>query len=270
MTIVPYQVEIAGQRYKENEDIKADEALKIISRQSVPPKIIPPSMDDYIDIYTRLAHTHDAIISIHSSREMFTSWQHARDAAEQLAGHCKIAVIDSRTIGPAQALLVRAAIRAIDDLSDFDAIVRHVRGAVDRLFSTYFVETVDYLQNQKVMSPSHTILGALLGIKPLLAVEEGELVAIEKVKTRTQAIERLCEFAVEFTDVEDAVILHGVPAPNDQLRTLQDRLAEAFDGRTFPTMLYDVSLAALIGTDATGVVILEEDLGGFEDDFQKD
>ena len=166
-------------------------------------------------------------------------------------------------------MLVRAAVTAIQHEETVDDVVKAVRGAVDRIYSAYYVETTGYLLHNKIMSASHAILGSLLGIKPFLTIEDGHLMLIEKVRTRAQAVERLVEFVAEFTDLEDVVILQHKAHMSEQTRMLQDRLALEFAGRHFPYTVYGASLAALIGADATGIVILEgetESLGS-EDDF---
>jgi fatty acid-binding protein DegV len=128
---------------------------------------------------------------------------------------------------------------------------------------------MDYLMQNKIMEASHSILGTMLGVKPVLTIEHGRLSAMEKVRTRIQAIERLVEFAIEFTNVDDAMIVQHKPFLTEQTRMLQDRLAIEFPGRTFPYMLYGPSLAALIGVDAIGLVMLEHeiDIDRIEDDF---
>jgi DegV family protein with EDD domain len=265
VTIVPNRITIAGKTYREGVDLSAEDAFRLMAHQSTPPVVQSPTEADYLEVYTRLARTSDAIISIHATREMYPSWARAKNAAQQLAG-TKIMVIDSQTLSAGQGMLIRVAVKAIEEMDNVDDVVREIRGAVERTYSVYYVETMNYLLQNKIMSPSHTILGAMMGIKPFLTIEDGRLTPMEKVRTRIQAVERLVEFAIEFTDIDDAVILQHKPYMSEQTRMLQDRLAVEFPGRHFPYALYGPSLAALIGTDATGLVVLETELAGEDDD----
>lgn len=267
ITIVPNKLVIAGKTYREGVDISADEALQLIANQPKPPTVIPPTSAEFSEVYRRLARNASAIISIHASREIFAAWQNARMAAQQLAGRCEIEVIDSQTLCAAQGMLVRLAARIIPQETDLEAIIRIVRGAVDRVYSVYYVETLDYLLFNRIMSPSHTLLGTLLGIKPFLTVEEGVLVPIEKVRTRPQAVDQLVEFLVEFADIEDIAILQHRPHMTEQTRLLQDRLALEYPGLPLSHITYSASLAALIGADATGLAVLEKEADTFDDDF---
>ncbi len=126
--------------------------------------------------------------------------------------HCPLMVIDSRTISTGLALLVKLAVRTIESGVDFDEVVRVTRGAVDRLYAVYFAESMDYLMHNHIMPQSHSILGMMLGLKPVIALEEGKIVPIEKVRTRTQGPSRIVEFAVEFTDIDDVMIAQRASA----------------------------------------------------------
>ena len=97
----------------------------------------------------------------------------------------------------------------------------------------------------------------MLDIKPFLTIEEGELMPMEKVRTQAQAIDKLVEFVSEFAAVEKLVILQNTPYPTDRTRLLQDRLAAEFPGTSFPVAIDGPSLAAMIGPDATGIVVCE-------------
>jgi fatty acid-binding protein DegV len=83
------------------------------------------------------------------------------------------------------------------------------------------------------------------------------LIPMEKVRTQVQAVDKLVEFVTEFSVIERLVILQNTLYSTEQTRLLRDRLAAEFPGRYFPAMLYGPSLAALIGADATGIVIYE-------------
>jgi hypothetical protein len=62
---------------------------------------------------------------------------------------------------------------------------------------------------------------------------------------------------VEFVDLEDVLILNHRTYMSEQTRALQDRLTAEFGEKHFPYAVYSPSLAALIGADGTGLVVLE-------------
>jgi len=267
VTVVPYQLEIAGTRYQEDIDLTPEESMRLIKSQSKPPTLIAPTEEDYVEVYTRLSRVYDGIISIHTSREMTDSWQHAQRAAQRVSGECEIVAIDSRSICAGQGMLVRLAGQAALDRLDYEDAVQKVRDAVDRIYTAFYTDSLEYLYANGIMSQSRAILGAMLKIKPILSVEEGKAMVIEKVRTRSQAIDRIIEFLVEFDDIDDAMIVQNRTHITEQARQLQDRLSVEFPGRHFPYTMYGMALSVLFGGDATGVMVLESEMEAFENDF---
>ncbi len=259
VTIVPNRITVGGKTYREGVDLSHEDLLRLMSRSKTPPVIIPPTEADYAKAYAQALRHNAAVLSIHTSREMLPNWYNARKAAQPLMANSAFAVIDSRTICVAQGLLVEIALQLAQQNVPFDDIVRQVRGAVERLYAIYYSESLDALMHSGVMNSAHSILGTMLGIKPFLAIENGLLRPIEKVRTRAQAIDRIVEFSIEFDDIKQAVILHNKSAPSETTRLLQERLKTELEGREFPTTVYTPTLAAMIGTDAHGFVILENE-----------
>lgn len=262
ITVVPNRIMLAGKTYREGIDIAHEDVLRAMSRTKATLKVTPPSESDYIKAYAQATRGSTAVLSIHTSREMTQNWYNARKAAQPLMANAHLAVIDSRTICAAQGLLVETALSLAQELTSFDELVRRVRGAVDRLYSIYYSESLDSLVQSNVLSASHSILGSMLGIKPFLAVENGIIQPIEKVRTRAQAIDRIVEFSIEFDNIERAVIVHSKAALSETVRLLHERLKTEFAGRDFPISVYTPTLAAMIGPDAHGFTILER-----EDDY---
>ncbi|MCY3782028.1 MAG: DegV family EDD domain-containing protein [Chloroflexi bacterium] len=267
VTILPNIIEIGGRRFQEDIDINTEEAFQLISQLDAPPKVIPPSENDYAELFARLSHFCDAVISVHPSRELSDSWRNGRLAAQQVNGSCEIAVIDSQSLCAGQGMLIRVAARAAQEQETAEAVVHTVRQAVNRIYSVYCIENVNFLCANGFMKPSHAILSQHLDIKPFVSLEDGQIIVIEKVRTRSEIIERLVEFLVEFTELEDAVVLQDKKHISEETRIMQDRLALEFPGQHFPFAMYSATMASYLGTKATGVAVLEKEGDTFDDEF---
>ncbi|MBL8133000.1 MAG: DegV family protein [Anaerolineae bacterium] len=267
VTVLPNLLTINGKSFREGVDISHDEAFRLMAQGAQKATVTPPSPADYAAAFERLSRDHDGIISIHVSREMSDSWQNAQIAAQGFPGHNRVVVIDSHTLAEAQRMLVSLAAREALRQDSVDEIVRILRGAIEQLYIVFFVESIDALLHHRILPPSQTVLGAMLNIKPILSVENGRLIAIEKVRTRVQAVERLVEFVIEFTDIADAVILQNRTLITEPTRMLQERLQAEFPQVRFPYTMYGASLAALIGLDATGLAVLENPGARIDDGY---
>ena len=267
VTILPNTIEISGKRYREDLDIETEEAFKKMSQLGASPVVTPPSENDYGELYARLSHICDAVISVHPSRELSASWQNGRLAAQQVSGNCEIAVIDSQSLCAGQGMLIRVAARAAREHDSVEDIIQAVRNAVNRIYSVYCVDDVSFLRANGFMKASHAILSGHLDIKPFVSLEDGKIIVIEKVLSRAEVIERLVEFLVEFTELEDAVVLQDQKQISDETRIMQDRLALEFPGQHFPYTMYSTTMASYLGTAATGVAVLEKAGDEFDYDF---
>ncbi len=267
VTILPNIIEIGGKQYQEGIDLGTEEAFALMARHVSPPKVRPPSENDYAELFTRLSHFCDAVISVHPSRELSESWRNGRLAAQQVNSGCEIAVVDSQSLCAGQGMLIRVAARAAQELGSAEDVIQTVRQAVNRIYSVYCIGDVSFLRANGLMKPSHAILSKHLEIMPFVSLEDGQIIVIEKIRGRADVIERLVEFLVEFTELEDAVVLQDQKRISEETRIMQDRLALEFPGQHFPFTMYSATMASLLGPRATGVAVLEKESDDLDDDF---
>jgi len=259
ITVVPYQVTIDGESYRDGIDISPEAVLKAVADRETAVQIQAPTVQTYVDLYTRLLRQGRSVISIHTSRQLTKSWANATAAVNQLAAQAKITVIDSENVCAAQGMLVKVAYDSSQNGTLAEDIERLVRGATDRLFTMYCLDSVHHLTGDDLFRQSHIILGDMLGIKPFVTLEEGKLKIVEKVKTFAQAVERLVEFAIEFEDIEESAIIRNKALTLDAARMLKDRYVTEFARQPFPEVNCGSVLACLVGADILGVAILEKE-----------
>lgn len=255
--VVPLTIELGSQSFREGIDIDPDSFFRLVSHGSPAATLAAPPVDMFAELYRQLNRETDQILSLHISRQMSQTWEHARVASKTLLGRCEIVALDSMTTSVGLALLVETAAQAAESGADLDEIVRMIRAMLPHIYSVFYVESLNYLRYNGLLSEAQSILGTMLDIKPFLTIEEGELIPMEKVRTQTQAIDKLVEFVAEFSALDRLVILQNAPYPTDRTRQLQDRLAAEFPGRHFPVMMYGPSLVTMIGPDGMGVVVHE-------------
>jgi fatty acid-binding protein DegV len=82
---------------------------------------------------------------------------------------------------------------------------------------------------------------------------------MEKVRSRERAIDKLVEFASEFSYIERIAILQSTPYPTEQTKMLQERLEPIVTGHEFPILLYGPLLASHIGPDGMGLIVYEDE-----------
>jgi DegV family protein with EDD domain len=209
--------------------------------------------------YERLSRETSEILVIPSSSQLSKGYARAESTARSFLGRSRIMVLDSMTVSWGLGLMVQAAAKAAAEGQALDDIVRLVRGILPHIYLVFFVERLDYLERGGRVGSAQALLGTILQIKPLLLVEDGDIIPMEKVRTRMMAIEKLADFVTEFASIQRIVILTS--PVTGQMADLIDELCEqlnlALPGRDFPVIEYDPILACHLGPEALGVLVYE-------------
>jgi DegV family protein with EDD domain len=255
--VVPINIQLSGEKYLEGIEIDSDELFRRLSYGAPYPMSVAPDLAVFEKLYAELHEQTDRILAIHVSGRLSKTVQKSEMGAEAFLGRCKIEVIDSMTTSVGLGILVKAAAEAANNGASLDDIVRLVRGMIPHIYLVFYVETMDYLERSGRIGKAQAILGSMLNIKPILFMEDGDIIPLEKVRTTEKAIEKLFEFVAEFDNLEQTAIIQGNKYPNKDARTLQERLTQSFPLLDFPIIQYGPDLATRVGPNALGIVVYE-------------
>jgi len=257
ITVVPLTVRVGEETYRDEGAGWHEELLARMATERVRPEIVGPTTADLRAVYARLTRATDQIISIHSSARLSDTVRNARAAAAEFLGRCDIIVMDSQTTSLGLAILAQEAAEMARSGHHREEILRRIRGMIPRIYVVMFTDSLDYLEHSGRISPAQCILGTMLEIKPFLAIEDGEIIPMEKVRSREKGVDKLAEFAGEFSTVEKIAILQPTSYPTDETLVLQERLQGFFPGMEFPILVYGPLLASHVGPDGLGLVTYE-------------
>ena len=253
--VLPMKIHVGQKTLRDGIDITAQDFFQKAEHAPAPPTTTPPSPREFEEAFAELTRQSDEVVAIFVSSKLSQTFRIATRAAAPLLGRSKIVIIDSQLITVGLGMLVTAAAQAAADGASLDDVVRLVRGLIPRIYIAFFVETLDYLERGGRVGKAQALLGGMLNIKPLLILEEGEIVALEKVRTRQKAIEKLVEFITEFTRIERMVILHST-TPED-VKLLIEQINLVLPNLDISVDNYGPVMATHLGPNALGVVVYE-------------
>lgn len=106
----------------------------------------------------------------------------------------KIIVVDSLAASAGFGLLLYLAIQKKESGADIDALEAYVKDTIPHLCHWFTVDDLVYLKRGGRVSPAAAFIGGMLGIKPVLHVDdEGHLVPVTKVRGRKASIKALAD-----------------------------------------------------------------------------
>ena len=253
--VLPLKIQLGSETFREGTDISPEQFLARLGRPGTYPTTISPTVADFHRVYDELSHTSSGVLSLHVSDQLEEVVGTARRAKGSFVGRCRIEVMDCETISHGQGILVKAAAEAAAAGKGIDDVVRLMRGMIPHVYSIFFVETLDFVEHDGRIGEAQALLGTMLRVKPLLTVEDGDIIPLEKVRTRELAVEKLLDFIAEFSHIEELAILQNLYTADT--RDMLERLELLFPNREVPIYTYGPSLAVHLGPTAMGAVIYE-------------
>lgn len=255
VTVLPVRIRLGDQVYRDGLDIDRSSLYRQLAQGAGRPFLEPPPAEAFQAAYSRLLKSTDQVMSLHLSSRLSKTAQVAQETARGFLGRSKITVIDSSTISWGLELLLRLATQAAQRGATVEDIVRLVRGTIPHIYMVFYTDNPEYMGYQRRLGAMRTQADPLSGLKPLLIMEEGEIVPMERVRIRGKPMERLLEFVSEFARFDRATILQG--RLSDGAQSLFEHLLEEFPEKRLEIKPYGLALATFVGPDALGIGVYE-------------
>ena len=151
------------------------------------------------------------IISVLLSSGISGAVSSAHAAAKEMPG-VRIEIVDSQTASAAHMLAVEAGARALADGADFDKAVAVIRGVIEAQRIVFSVDTLEYLYKGGRIGGAAALLGSVLQFKPLLYFRDGEIDALERVRTSKRALRRMVDLMVEWLGTKEPIAAVAIEA----------------------------------------------------------
>ncbi|WP_068986917.1 DegV family protein [Lysinibacillus xylanilyticus] len=191
-----------GLNNKDYDDVIAIDSKQIYDaiRQGARPKTSQVSPELFLKHFENLAKNEEEGIYIALSSELSGTYNTAvmiRNQVLEQYPSLKLAIIDSKCISLGFGLVVEEAVRLRSTGTSLEEIATTITALALQMEHIFTVEDLDYLAKGGRLSKTSAFLGGLLSIKPILNVEDGKLVPIEKSRGRKKAIARMLELMQE-------------------------------------------------------------------------
>jgi DegV family protein with EDD domain len=193
MRFVPLYVHFGDETYRDYVELGPSEFYEQLRKTAVLPTTSQPTPQDFADTYRDLAR-YERIYSLHLSSKVSGTCQSAELAAQELGGD-KVRVVDTLSVSLAVAMLSHAVQRRLSrgtSDEEIQALVERFHGTGGVVFT---VDTLEYLQRGGRIGRASALAGSLLNVRPILAIEEGVVTPVARVRGRRRA---LAEFERRF------------------------------------------------------------------------
>lgn len=224
----------------------------------LPHTLIPPGVHDFARFFDELGREYDAILVITLAASLSAAAEHARQAASRCSKYAEIEVIDSHTTAAGLGILAQAAAEAAAAGATLRQVEMRVRSAIPHLYMLICIPELIYLAEAGHLTPAQATVGEMLGLLPIFSLEDGRLMPMQKVRTQRHLFESFQEFINEFEHPYHIALMRGVNHDTLRTRPLREYVQECFPETLFSEHNMNAHLAALLGPQSIGLVVVEK------------
>lgn len=257
--VVPLKIHWDDITYKDGIDITPTEFYEKLTKSSTMPTTSQPPIDEFLQVYEKLADDHDGIIVSLISSGISGTVSSAKTAATMFS-KVPVEVIDTLSTAVGLALVVKAIAQAVSDGKELTDIKQQAEGIVQRLDLFFAVDTLEYLHKGGRIGGASRYFGTALNIKPILYLnDQGKIDALERVRTKRKVIDRLVKLAVEKAAGKPAHvgIMHATAL--EEAKDIQKQLLHQIDCKQ--SEIYEISpvIGTHVGPGTVGIGIYPEE-----------
>ena len=209
---VPISIQFGEDVFYTNVDIDDKQVFKRIDVEEKLPTTAAPSPGSFVDAYKQAFESEpvEAIICLCVSGEISATYSAAKLAAQEFPEK-RIEVVDTRSLTMGQGFMAIAAAEALQGGASMDEAVAVAMDTGRRAHVYGALATLKYLSMSGRVSHLAAGMAGILNIKPILAMQNGKLDLLEKVRTQKKAWARVIELVkqdVGSMEIERMAILH--------------------------------------------------------------
>jgi len=222
ITVVPLYINIDRKSYLDCIDLSRSEFYKKLPDAHPHPTTSAPSPDKFTEVYKKLADQGaNAIFSIHISSSLSAVFNSAKLAANEFTD-IPVFVIDSGNLTMAEGLIVLKAAQAAKENKSIEDVKHILDDIIPKTYAYAKLDTLEYLLRGGRMSSIQHSIASILGIKPLLRMNNG-VSKMEIARTRSKAFDKVVAVGLQFApEAEFIGITHAGAA--GQVEELVKRL----------------------------------------------
>ena len=254
--MVRLRIQIGSRTATDGVDITPAEVTAAL-RQKLPISTSRPTPAEFARVFRDcLDNGAKHVVAVQLASALSGTWESAVLASQDF-DHGVVRVVDSRGTAMGLGFAVMAAAECAQSGGSAAEVQGAATAVVDNTKTLFYVDTVEYLRRGGRVGTAAALLATSLSVKPLLQMVEGQISALEKVRTSAKAISRLVQLTVAASGSGPVdIAVHHVSAAvraeqvADQLRSAVPGLGGLYVSALGPV------LSVHLGPGAIGTIVV--------------
>ncbi|HDX9577885.1 TPA: DegV family protein [Bacillus pseudomycoides] len=221
-----------------------------------------PSLEKIQELFTTYAKQDVSCIYLAFSSELSGTYQSSilvKEEVKETYPNFSLEIIDTKCISTGLGLVVIEAAKMAQGGATKEEILNRIAFMTNHMEHIFTVADLQYLVRGGRLSKVAGFIGGLLNIKPILNVEEGKLIPLEKIRGRKKVFQRIIDIMeARGKDLKNQTI--GISHGDDleSVNMLTEMITEKFGCKVFVVNSIGAAIGAHAGPGTLAVFFLNE------------
>jgi DegV family protein with EDD domain len=213
ITVTPQILIWEEKTFRDGIDIQPSEFYTRLKTAKTMPSTSQVSLVTMQSAFQGLVDQGFEVLGVFISSKLSGTMQSAVQGKEMMGTASeKVTIVDSFATSMSLGLIVLAAARAAQsgaDLNDCLATVEKTRKNSGLFFA---VDTLEFLHRGGRIGGAQRFIGSALNLKPILALKDGKVEGVERIRTKSKAHDRVLELITEQVSGKSNIMLASLHA----------------------------------------------------------
>ena len=198
ISVAPQVLIWGDQTYKDGVDIESSEFFTRLKTAKVMPTTSQVAVISFQEIFQALVDLGYEVLALLVSSKLSGTVQSAMQARDLMSSaREKVNVVDSQSVAMALGFQVLAVARALEDGASLKDAIALAEKSYQYTGVFFAVDTLEFLHRGGRIGSAQRFLGTMLNMKPILAIQDGRVEGIERIRTKNKAQDRVLELTIE-------------------------------------------------------------------------
>lgn len=179
LTVLPLTIAFGDSVYHDGVDLTHERFYELLVESDSLPSTGAPAPGAFAEAYDKAAAAGEEVVVVTLSSKLSGTYQSATLAAE---GRPYVHVVDSLSASIGERILVERALMMAEQDLPADEIVQTLEQARGQIRVISLFDTLEYLKRGGRISAAAVGVGALLSVKPVISIQDGEVVVLGKAR----------------------------------------------------------------------------------------
>ena len=246
LKVVPLTVNFEKESYLDKIELSTKEFFEKLAAADKLPTTTLVSPGAFVEAFSEILLEGDQVLGLFLASEFSGTYDSAR-MAKDMIGSGDIHIIDTRSVCLGSFALILEAIELVEQNKAIEDIVEELEKLREKIIAVAALDTLKYLEKGGRLSKGQAVVGSLLNVKPIIAIVDGKIQVIEKIRGKNKAVKWFDEWIEKNNyDLSDKSVLLFHGRAYEQLKLLRETIEEKYKIKN----IIEQEIGAVIGTHA--------------------